>query len=250
MSLVIALKGKDGLVMATDTRTTEGYTLEGPKTKDDSIKFVRLKNDWGLMTYGLTDIGYAGITTIKEELFSNMKKNKSVVALLSQFSQIFCRESSSWEKRNPKNPRQEKDVGFILAGYEREEKKFNIYNFQSPDFLPNKVTGGCILAGKWYLAKFFINKLYKKDMPITLVKDIAAFLLNETMRVEKTVGGLVCLAAISKADGFKWVTENEVSEAKARNLKFNKFFQEQLYSSLMETLNNHNQKKHRAANRN
>ncbi len=237
MSLTIALKAIDGLVLAADSRTTKGYTLDGPRTRDNSIKFTQLNDDWGALTYGLADIGRAGISSLREQISQGVSQYESLAPILDKGMEIFNRVSSDWDKRNSEIRRRERDVGFIIAGYEREEKEFRIFDFQSPEFAPRSVKNGCLLAGQWHIAKFFVNRLYTRDISVDRLKDLAVFLMNATMTVAKTVGGAIRLATITKSQGFQWVLEDEVKSITERNELFHSLFQEQLYSSLLSVVN-------------
>jgi 20S proteasome alpha/beta subunit len=129
-------------------------------------------------------------------------------------------------------------VGFIIAGINRIEKDFEIYNFQSPEFIPKRVGSGSLLAGQWHIAKFFVNRLYTENMHVDKLTELAALLLNETMAVEKTVGGTIRLATITNSNGFRWVLEAEVKSITKKNELFRKFFKEHFHSSLLSAVNN------------
>lgn len=235
MSLTIALKAVDGLALAADSRVTEGYTLQGPKIRDDSVKFIQMGENFGILTYGLSDIGNAAIVSLKEEIESNSKGDTSLSFILERGTNVFDAKSTDWARTNPGIKRRDKDTGFIIGGYDREDKDFKIFNFQSPDFSPKMVESGCLLAGQWHIAKFFTGRLYTgKGMPIEKVRDLAVFLLNATMTAEKTVGGSIRLATVTAAKGFQWASEAEINLAVKRSEVFSKFFQEQLYLSLVQ----------------
>jgi 20S proteasome alpha/beta subunit len=238
VSLALALRAVDGFVLATDSRATEGYTLEGPRTRDDSVKFIQLNDDCGVLTYGLSDIGHTGITNLKECVSKKFKYYNSLPRILDRAMDIFNRVSSDWEKGNSEVRRRDNDVGFVLAGYERGEKAFRVFNLQSPNFLPRRIKNGCLLAGQWHVSKFLMNKLYTKDMSVDALKHLAVFLLNSTMSVEKTVGGTIRLATITKSESFEWVSEDEVRCIAENNKIFRNFFQEQFYSALLSVVNN------------
>lgn len=241
MSLTIALKAFDGLVLAADSRMTEGYTLSGPKTRDDSVKFIQLKDNLGLLTYGLSDIGYAGITSLGEEISKDFNQRIQPESILDRSTWIFKKADSEWGRNNPQVSRRDNDVGFILGGYDGERGEFVIFNFQSPDFLPKKIKSGCLLAGQWHVAKYFVEKLYKSEMSIELLSNLSVFLLDATTTVEKTVGGTISLATITKS-GFKWATIDEIDSIKERNSLFLEFFRERFYSALLSVVNSNRER--------
>ena len=232
MSLTVALKAVDGLVLAADSRVTEGYTLEGPKTQDNSVKFIQLNDDWGVQTYGNSDIGHAGISTLKEETSTNIPRHPSLSSLLDKSGQVFRRESLRWSGDHPEIHRNDKDVGFVLAGHDREGGELKVFKFQSPDFTPESVQQGCLLAGQWHIARYFVRRLYRKEISIEKSKELAVLLLRATMTVEKTVGGAIRLAVVTPTTGFRWASEDEIGMLMKESELLEKAFQEQLQASL------------------
>ncbi|MFH2059857.1 MAG: hypothetical protein ABIJ59_13265 [Pseudomonadota bacterium] len=219
MSLTLALKGKNCVVLAADSRITKGYTLEGPKTKDDSIKFVKINNYFGAMTYGLSDIGNRGIAALKEKISGSSSPAISYKDILKAGLDIFVAKNIDWSQKNPQIPRKERDVGFIIGGYDEDEKEFQIFNLESPEFKAKKLLSGCLLAGQWHVAKFFTNLLFKPDLPNNILIDLVVLLLNETMTVEKTVGGEINLAIITQSKGFEWISKDKINTHIKNNLK-------------------------------
>lgn len=236
MSLTIALTAIDGLVLAADSRTTEGYTLGGPRIRDDSVKFIQLNESWGVLTHGLSDIGLTGITSLKEEIL-NESGRRSLSSLLEKGTRIFNRSSSEWSRSNSEIGRRDKDVGFIIGGYDREEKGFKVFNFQSPDFLPMRLNSRCLLGGQWHIAKFFVRRLYTEGIILDSLTALAVYLLDATMTVEKTVGGAIRLATVTESKGFQWVTEDEIKRLLEANKTLRRLFQETFYASLLSAVN-------------
>lgn len=236
LSLTIALTGKDGLVLAADSRTTEGYTLGGPRIRDNVIKFIQLNENWGVLTYGLSDIGQAGLTALGEEILKGSGR-LLLAAVLEKSTRIFDRVSSDWSRSNSGIRRRDKDVGFVMGGYDREERGFRVFSFQSPDFLARKLNGRCLLGGQWHIAKFLIRKFYTENMTVDFLKRLAVFLLDATMTVEKTVGGPMRLATVTESAGFQWVPEEEMKHILEGTRPFLRFFQEQFYVSLLSVVN-------------
>ena len=223
MSLLIAAAGIDGVVLASDSRVTEGYTPEGPKTRDDSVKFIQLGPDWGILTYGLSEIGHAGISALKEEVSQAPMVLNSGKALTERGKQLLQRISLEWGSCNQRIKRRSGDVGFVIGGYERETNAFRIFNLQSPDFAAASPRNGCMVAGQWHVAKYFLAKLYSKDLALEKLKQLAVFLLDATMKVDKQVGGPIRLAAVSAASGFTWASDAEVGSLMSRNRLYHDF---------------------------
>ncbi len=242
MSLTVVLQAGDGLVMAADSRVTEGYTLDGPRTQDNSVKFLQLSDLWGIQTYGISDIGHSGITALKKEVSSNDQMYWNLPSLLEEAVRVFQRASSDWSRGHPESHRREKDVGFVLAGYDREGRELKIFNFQSPDFQPEIVRNGFLLAGQWHISKYFVRRFYGRDIPMERMKELAVFLLSATMTVEKTVGGAIHLAVVSTTAGFRWAMEDEIAAYLKMSERLEMGFREQLHASLMSVVDEYRRK--------
>ncbi len=232
MSLTILLRATDGIVMAADSRVTEGYTLQGPKTKDDSVKFIQLNSDIGIMTHGLYDIGTKGINALKDKLDGKSCQNLSWAELTGNAENIFKDVNNEWSIKNPDVQRRNRDTGFILGGFDRQEESFKVYSFESPEFAPKLITGSFFIAGQWHIARFLITKLNSKKTSTDSLKNLAAILLIATAEVDKTVGGPVRLASITESKGFQWVNDDEMEKIKDFNVSFCKYFQGLLQESL------------------
>jgi len=248
LSLTMFLKATEGIVMAADSRVTVGYTLDGPDTRDESIKFIQLNGDAGVMTYGIFDIGTTGLKALKEEVGS---KDFSMAEIIDKGKDVFTGVSNDWTRENSGVVRRDGDVGFIVGGLDRESVRpigvdsyrdsermsFEAYNFVSPEFIPQKIIGNFFLAGQWHIARFLLTKLdSKKAVAIDTLKNLAAVSMMATMTVDDTVGGPLRLATITESRGFQWVNDEEMKGILNFNSAFCKFFQELLQSSLTVVL--------------
>lgn len=232
MSLTVALTCPGGLVLAADSRVTRGYTTDGPRTEDTSVKFLDLCGGWGIQTYGLSEIGHAGITALRDEVALDPPRDVSPSSLLDRGVRAFARASAEWTSRHPDVPRKGKDVGFVLAGYDGERGAFRLFNLQSPDFSPEIVPQGCLVAGQWHVAKYFVRRVIPGEMSLEKTKELAVFLLEATMSVERTVGGAIRLAAVTPSAGFRWAGEDEVNALREKSRRFESLFRKELRDAL------------------
>jgi hypothetical protein len=119
------------------------------------------------------------------------------------------------------------------------ERGVKVFNFQSPDFLSNKLNGRCLLGGQWQISKYLVKKFFTEDVGIDTLKALAVFLLDATMTVEKTVGGAIRLAIVTESKGFAWVQDEEMRRLLESNRTLRRSLQEHFYASLMSVENNH-----------
>jgi predicted proteasome-type protease len=208
VSLTLALSSADGLVLAADSRLTEGYTPAGPRIRDDSIKALQLDPYWGVLTYGIAEIGYTGIVALKEALSANGHCVLSVPKLLAQAQAVFSRTNQNWEKQDVN--RRDRDVGFIMGGYDRESDTFRIFSLQSPVFAPTSPASGCLLAGQWHIAKNLLSRLYSKELSLERLEILAVNLLSATIASDPQVGGEIRLATVTRQEAFRWIPDDEI----------------------------------------
>jgi 20S proteasome alpha/beta subunit len=210
MTLAMALRAIDGLVLATDSRITgKGGTA------DTSEKFLQVNRDIGVLTYGLAQPGYEGISQLVLEVNQNQWAHFSKIA--GEAARIFQNSYESWLERQ-KEKRFHGVVGFVLAGYDNlETNQFRIMHYDiTPS--PEQPLGGLnmrpmlgdLLAAQWHIARYLLTKFYYSEMTVNELTDLAVFLIAETMAVEETVGGPIQMAIVTQTAGFQRVHHQDI----------------------------------------
>jgi len=210
MTLAMALRAIDGLVLATDSRITgKGGTA------DISEKFLQVNRDIGVLTYGLAQPGYEGMSQLVSEVNRNQWAHFSKIA--DEATRIFQNAYENWVERQ-KEKRFYGVVGFILAGYDNlETNQFRIMHYDitpSPEQPLGRVSmrsmPGDLLAAQWYIARYLLTKFYYPEMTVNELAELAIFVIAETMTVEETVGGPIQMAVITQAAGFQRVHQQDI----------------------------------------
>ena len=230
MTLAMALRAIDGLVLATDSR------VSGKRgTADNSEKFMQVNRDIGVMTYGLAEPGYEGISRLVLEVTQNRLAHFSKIA--DKAATVFQDSCTSWLERQ-EHKRLGGPTGFILAGYDSlETNQFRIMHYEiTPDpeqpfrFMKAAFSGD-LLAAQWHLARYLLNKLYYPEMTVNELAELAVFIVAETMTVQTTVGGPIQMATINQTVGFERVDEDDlVRMLQSQQKKFVRF--RQVYRSV------------------
>ncbi|PKM47878.1 MAG: hypothetical protein CVV03_01475 [Firmicutes bacterium HGW-Firmicutes-8] len=208
MTLALALRGSNGLVLASDSRKS-GWG----SSQDTSEKFMQVNRDVGVMTYGWTTPGNIGIKRLVEHVKDNQ---------LAHFSQISTAAETIFKKEYEDTVAQIKKqgmlgdpplVGFILAGYDSiEANQFKIVNWESPDFEIFEEANGSLMRAQWPLSKFLMTILYYPEITVGKLKELAVLLMTSTSSVEDTVGGPIQLAEITYDRGFTKIGNEEVDK--------------------------------------
>ena len=209
MTLAIALRAVDGLVLATDSRITgKGGTA------DTSEKFLQVNRDIGVLTYGLAQPGYEGISQLVSEVNQNQWAHFSTIA--DEAARIFQNSYEGWLERQ-KEKRFHGLIGFILAGYDNlKTNQFLIVHYEitpSPEqplgSIAMRPMPGDLLAAQWHIARYLLTKFYYPEITVSELTYLAVFLIAETMTVEKTVGGPIQMAVITRTAGFQRVHQQD-----------------------------------------
>jgi len=195
MSLGIAFKGPEGIVLAADSRVTlmaqlpgqlPGQSLVVPATYDNATKLLRVKcqTHIGAITYGVGALGLQEFRTanslmpefedyLRSEPSVQKDKNGAVARLrveefathLSSFFQ------SQWKNRMPPPPPnvQILDIAFLVGGYDENEPYGKVFEFQVPTRPNPRETLPRIFGLTWGGQREFVDRLlrgYDDRLPI------------------------------------------------------------------------------------
>jgi len=218
MTLAMALRAYDGLVLATDSRATRG-----PHPSDDtSEKFLQVNRDTAVMTYGLAVPGYTGISRLVETVKSRREELTSFRPIASAARSVFQAAHEEWvnaERERGHDVPADQIVGFILSGYDSATNQFKISHWESPGFQEREYPEGDLLAAQWHVARLLMSKLFFPEISVEQLSELAVFLLVETAISEPAVGGPLQLATITLSQGFQRLHEKDINEILRRSQK-------------------------------
>jgi 20S proteasome alpha/beta subunit len=218
MTLAMALRAYDGLVLATDSRATGGPQ----QSVDTSEKFLQVNRDIGVMTYGLAVPGYTGISRLVETVKSRREELTYFKPIADTAGGVFHAAYDEWmdaEKQAGREVAPGLIVGFILGGYDSAANQFKISHWESPGFQERQYPNGDLLAAQWHIARFLLNKLFYPEISVEQLSELAVFVLVETAISEPVVGGPLQLATITLSQGFQRLHEQDINEILRRNQK-------------------------------
>jgi 20S proteasome alpha/beta subunit len=217
MTLALALRGSNGLVLGTDSRVTSVQLQPNGQpqqvTRDTSEKFLQVNRDIGVLTYGLAEPGYSGISRLVEQ--AKRERYPSYKEIETAAQGIFQAEFTAWTQAQPQPGAAATGVvGFILAGYDSVlTNQFKVTSFQSSStFQPQEIINPTFLAAQFHIAQYLSGKLARPEMTVDQLTQLAVFLMLETMSTEITVGGPIQLATVTIRNGFRRVSEEEIDK--------------------------------------
>jgi len=235
MTLIVALKGKDGIVVASDSRGTFGDP-RGVTAQNDTIKKVHLVKNVAVLMAGSEQANI-----IIEEAAREVEQVNSsgVTDIMTKIREVGRRKFSEWYQGFPFFPLPQQNPGFVrpsiqlvIAGYDVDRSGTQgavprMYSMTSNyDFAPNLHDFGFAIGGVGQYALYLLNRLYSPDMTTTSLKHLATYVVTETAAQDGKVGGPVQLGVVTpttatmlaKDDIDKIIVENENKSKELKNL--------------------------------
>ncbi|MHA1398371.1 MAG: hypothetical protein ACTSSF_11825 [Candidatus Heimdallarchaeaceae archaeon] len=199
MSLVLTLKGRDGIVIASDSRATIGDP-RGLVTANDTVKKLFKVNDKVIM--GVAGEANLGISIVHEilqddkitqttDLKSTMNaiRNKAFSLLKQWLDNPEVITPQGIIKRWPQ-------ILFLVAGY--DENNPNMYILNSHHFFaPELSTLNFAAIGVVPLAVYLLNRLHDPRAKVDSLKLLAAYCIMETASQDGKVGGPIQMLVLS-----------------------------------------------------
>jgi 20S proteasome alpha/beta subunit len=215
MTLAIALRCADGLVLATDSRVTGGAR----QSADISEKFLQVNRDIGVMTYGLAIPGYRGIRALVEEVRQNPAQYPTMAAITERAQQLFQAEFDAYVQPHRADDGtlppelQKQGVGYIIAGFDgNDTARFRVNSCTSDNgFQFSEQMGTTLMAAQWQLPDALLPFIEYPGMSVKHGLRSATMLMILTATFETTVGGPIHLATVTLEEGFTPLHEREVT---------------------------------------
>ena len=227
MTLLVALKGKDGLVLAADSRGTFGDPRGVTAQNDTMQKAHILSEHVAVLAAGSGEVGALIIDISKKEIKQN--NIDSATSVMEKFRDIVRKQYNEWFPTVP--PIQSAalmqsgqvavrpGLEFLIGGYEKDNTS-RLYGLSSmTDFSPMLHDYGFAIKGIAQYALYLLNRLYSKDMTLRSAIELAAYCISETATQDGKVGGAVQIAEITTKNGFKAYTKEEVEGITEENKK-------------------------------
>lgn len=204
MTLAMAIRCSDGLVLATDSRATGGAL----GAADISEKFLQVNRDVGVMTYGLAVPGYRAIRRLVENVRASPGRYATMSAIVRRAKDVCTQTFRVFVARRPQL--QGEVVGFIVAGYDGNESGlFRVFHMDSTSgFIPSEQPQ--IMAARWHLSSTLMRYLSFSGMSVRTGTNLAVLLMILTSTFDEAVGGPIRLATVTIDRGFMLMHEAQV----------------------------------------
>lgn len=196
--MIVALKYKDGSILASDTRVMLG------EIKRDQARSLKLLTD---------DIGVAG-EGLLGAIDDIMSWTEDMIDLSSAayddiFSTISDKSLEWWSENSEKVDEDETSPTFYVVSSERMRRiSERGYSEEIREY-------ECDGSGYNY-GEYLLQKLYKKEIEEEEAKELAANIIIEASRIDSSVGEEFEMAVFRKGEKGKIVNREEIGNLKAR----------------------------------
>ena len=220
MTLVIGLKAKDGVILASDSRASSIISSNDTiqkifKLGDHSA--IGISGDGPLAIYFLDQIKSSlnhgtGISDLAEQI---RKKGKET------FNDFF----------EHLKPDDRPSLSLLLIGYTLDNKP-EMYTLRSKDnFVPRKGVTGFECIGVPYIADYLLNRLYESEIKTEAGAEMCVVCIQETSSQDRSVGGDTHVATFSETKSFQEIPSAEIDKLTQKAEQFrisqkNRFYPE------------------------
>ena len=197
MTIGIALKSKDSIILACDSQATLG----GAPYKTSTSKLEQLDQYHGLVMAGAEDVSKRVVEMLRGYL--EREQNSTTERIADMTSELMADLYRTYGKRFEKDPvtiANEMSSYFLIGGVD-ENRGQQIYRVSSPGIFAPVDHYGLIGSGTFY-AGTIMKKEYVPDMVYNLGLFLATRAVAEASEMDPYVGGEIRLAGIIPSQGF------------------------------------------------
>jgi 20S proteasome alpha/beta subunit len=204
VTLLVALKGSDGMVLAADSRGTFGDPRSVTAQNDAQQKAHILAPHVAVLVAGSGEVGALVIDLVRQEVTAQAADGATPV--LNILRDTVRKQYENWFKSIPAiQPLQliqsgqvaiRPELAFIVGGYELDGTS-RIFGLGSLfDFSPMLYDYGFAVQGIAQYALYLLNRLYERGRTIDELKPLAIYVITETASQDGKVGGPVNVITI------------------------------------------------------
>ena len=224
MTLIIAIKGKDYVIVGSDSRSVTGEAYTNTRfITDIDTKLVQLNKYVCVMVAGDSQRGTHLINKFKE----TVKSDEDVCLIVNNLS-LFCQRDALRlvdfvSTESPYYP----NVSFIVAGMKKIKEKYSspkIYTIRSLMGYAIGEDDNHIIIGKDTISNYLFAKKYSKEITWENSIKLIVKCLVDTELIDGDVGGEKKVILINK-DGFKLQDVTDI-ETEIKNADITKIIEE------------------------
>jgi len=240
VTLLVALRGKDGIVAAADSRGTFGDP-RGVTAQNDSQQKVHLVSAHAaVLMAGSGELGTQLVTEIAA--LARQQRMDGATQAMQLVRQIARARYAEWFPHLPPAvPPGMPGIGrpelaFMVAGYDADAGGQytvpRLYQVISVlDFPPTLHEYGFALSGIAQYALYLLNRLYEPDRSLKDLLALAVYVITETASQDGKVGGPVRVVTVTPERGGVTLTDDEVRKIHESNEERGAALRKSFYTS-------------------
>ena len=210
MSLAIGLTGRDGVVLAADSRGTVGDPRGLTAINDTMQKLFQLNKVVGCCTFGSAEMGLAVLTDFRGEVSNADVDDLYVESIVQSFSRVARQSYAAWFSNTPPNERP--GLGIIIGGLNEAGEPKVYFMGHTYEFAPMPAPAGFHFGGVVNYAIYLAHRFYDRKISISDLRRLAEYLIYETSTQDPKVGGPIDIATIAE-DGTYYELSGEEGKA-------------------------------------
>jgi hypothetical protein len=218
MTLAVAIKATDAIVVAADSRGTIGDPRGLTAVNDTQQKLF----EFGRCALAIAGSGELAMSLIDEFAKRGLSNPQTVDEAVAAFAQgaAIC---DGWFRNIP--PEQRPGTIFLLGGYRSAAAGGApipmVYLLTSnTHFAPQLAGAYPMMAGVPQYAVYLSHRYYDPGISGDNAAALAEYLISETASQDPKVGGPIRIAKVT-AGGYQALTDDEVAALKKRNQRLN-----------------------------
>jgi 20S proteasome alpha/beta subunit len=215
MTLAVAIKASDGIIIAADSRGTIGDPRGLTAVNDTQQKLFQF-GTCAVAISGAAEMTLSLLDALSSQRLSNPKDIDEAVASFTHAANIY----DSWltavkEEHRP-------FIAVLLAGYRSAAPTIPmIYLLTSNTRFAPQLSGAYpMMVGVPQYAIYLSHRYYDPGINMDSAAALAEYLITETASQDPKVGGPVRIAKVTAA-GYRPLTDSEVAALKKRNQRLN-----------------------------
>ena len=250
MTLLIALKGSDGMVLSADSRGTFGDPRAVTAQNDSICKAFILTSHVAAIQAGSSELG-ANVLKLTQDAIAKQPGLDGIDNVVKVLNQTARACYDNWFPNLPPTAMQNPQTGgvigrpdliFIIGGYQQGQNgEFAhpvIYQLNSAfNFAPMIHDYGFAVAGVPTYALYLLNRLYQPDRKAEEeLVPLAVYAISETASQDGKVGGPIRVVVVCPGPaGCKELTNKEVESIVKQNLKRTTALRDSFYKGRAES---------------
>jgi 20S proteasome alpha/beta subunit len=207
MTLVIAVPGKEFIVLGADSRAVIDSGVARVEINTVN-KIIPITEYAAVLTYGSSEAANQLVEKFKSKKVKKLKWTRDVAENFCDF----CRREEKKLAGVPRHPDSFDDIfGFIVAGLDKTDDKYeaSAYNLCSFDGFRLGLCKPYAIKGKPLIALYIFVKKFYEDMTVNELCKLVAQSIYDTERIDGDVGGPIKLAVID-LDGLREISSQDI----------------------------------------